>query len=636
MTYTQLYAVICLPLLLAGGACRLLWAYTHLDDPLVYASSVGVGLAFSLLGYEIEGCYFRHAPQPHEALLRVGRFVAGLPLLYALSLGLLALAYLFPQVPLLLSLCVFLLSSAGGLYILLSDNHIRGRRIHTQRYAQKLGQGALPPEDPGFPFSGVPVPMKQSLHRAYIGTTGSGKTTAIKEDLSRILPLIGKGPDSLRAAIWDPKTELFGFMSKIATCPVYTTHPFDIRGRSWALCKDIRTPKAVLQFAFTLIPKQEGPNSFFSNAARLIVQRVLLSFILNTPDDWTFRDLLLACETEPALRAILYRNRITKPAIAKYLDAREKSGVLAELGTFTEDYAPIAGCWAKAEPISLRDFCQGNSIILFAQDEQAPEALALINSLMIRYLIQELLSHKTNDELRREGKPQRQTFLFLDELRELAGRIPVPLTNALTRGRGYGLTCINGWLSNPGLKDALNPNRAAEIIGMHSLLGVLRLQDEDTGSFISGLLGDREVGRLSKTIGQNGTSRSYQITHEKLLPVTDLTVLPTGTGYFFGPPPVGAWKATLPPPVDKTHDDTTVPNFLPRPEYGILLSENLEVHEPHQWLEPWNEEDLKRLKLPLQLLNDKDGQQRQGAARRPPPPPPGQSRLQVVDVEQRR
>src|SRR5207253_759716 len=117
------------------------------------------------------------------------------------------------------------------------------------------------------------------------GTTGSGKTTEIKRDMTACLPLIGKGPESARAAIFDPKTELLDYVTKLATCPVHTLHPFDARGKSWAMCRDIRSPKAALQFAVTLIPREEGPNSYFSNAARAIVRAVLMSFILNNKSD---------------------------------------------------------------------------------------------------------------------------------------------------------------------------------------------------------------------------------------------------------------------------------------------------------------------------------------------------------------
>jgi hypothetical protein len=217
---------------------------------------------------------------------------------------------------------------------------------------------------------------------------------------------------------------------------------------------------------------------------------------------------------------------------------------------------------------------------------------------MIRFLSQQLLSQKTNEELKREGKPQRHSFIFLDELRELAGRLPIPLTALLTRGRKYGVTCINGWQSRPGMVDALNPNRAAEIIAMHSLIGMLRVQDEDASHF-SQLIGQREVERTSKTTNSNGNSNGPQIVQEVIAPPSNFSELATGEGYFLAPTPLGLWKTRLPPPVKEVYDDTVPPNFVPRPERGKFLEQKLEidVNAPHQWLEPWNEDDLKRLKL---------------------------------------
>jgi type IV secretory pathway TraG/TraD family ATPase VirD4 len=605
MTFTQLYAVLCVPLLLAAGAYKLLFTYTDLDDPLVYAASAGAFLAFSVLGFEVERHHFRERHDKLDNASRMARFILGLPVLYSLSLCLGVFSYaFFSRITLLIFLGLSFLGLTGGLWFLLKDNQIRGRRVYTQRYMERIGRANLPQGDRGFPFAGVPIAMKDNLHRAYIGTTGSGKTTAIKQDMAYILPLIGKGPDSLRAAIWDPTTELFGFVSKIAKCPVYTTHPFDKRGRSWAMCKDIRTPKAALQFAVTLIPREEGPNSYFSNGARVLVRAVLLSFILNSPDFWTFRDVLLACESETVLRAVLGRNKTTRRAIAKFLDAKEKTSVLSTLEAFIDEYAPMAACWSKAEPISLREFCEGNFILVFAQDEESPESLALINGLMIRYLSQQLLSQKTNEELKREGKPQRHSFIFLDELRELAGRLPIPLTALLTRGRKYGVTCINGWQSRPGMVDALNPNRAAEIIAMHSLIGMLRVQDEDSKAF-SEIVGEREVERTTKTTSSSGNSYNSQIVRETIALPTNFSELATGEGYFLAPTPLGLWKTRLPPPVKEVHDETVPPNFDPRPEYGKLREQEreIDVNDPDQWLEPWNKDDLKRLKLPDWLLD---------------------------------
>jgi len=359
------------------------------------------------------------------------------------------------------------------------------------------------------------------------------------------------------------------------------------------MCLDIRHPKAAGQFAVTLIPRKEGPNSYFSNGARALVRGVVTSFILNSPDSWTFRDLILACETEASLRAVLGRNRLTTRPITKYLDAREKGSVLSELDTFLDEYSPIAACWAKAQPISLREFTEGQCILLLAQDEEAPDALTLINGLMFRFVSQQLLRHMTNEQLLREGKPPRRSFLILDELRDIAGRMTDPLTAILMRGRAYGIACLSAWQSHRGMIDAVNQNRAPEIIGLCSYLGMLRVREQETALYLSQTCGEREVYRKS----QGG---SKQLVKEQNVMPEEIADLPGDKlhSYFYGPPPLGLWKAELPWPERKPREENTPVDFVPRPDSD-------------QYLEPWTKEDLERLKLPLSLLA---------------------SRLQVVDL----
>jgi hypothetical protein len=639
VTLTQLYAALCLPLLLTRVAFELLVACSDLPHPFIYAAALGVFLAFSLLGYEVEGYYFREVCEGKARLPRMLWFILGVPASYTVSLGLGVLGYaLFPDLGFLVAVPVCVLSLSGSLWYLLTDQHHRGRRIYTARYMRGTGEAHLPPGDQGFPFGTVAVPSKMSPHRCYVGTTGSGKTTAIINDMAAFLPSIGQGPGPSLAIIYDPKTEFYEPVSRLAKCPIHTMHPFDIRGKAWALCKDLRTPKAALQFAVTLIPREEGPNSYFSNAARALVRSLIMSFILNSPD-WAFRDLLLACESERSLRAVLSRNKITRRAIGKYLDIREKSSVLSTLDTFIDEYAPIAACWTKAEPISLREASEGNCVLILAQDEESPESLALINGLMIRFLTQMLLRQTTNEQLRREGKPERQVFLFLDEIRDIADRLPKPLTALLTRGRAYGISCVNGWQSDPGMKDALNPNRAAEIIAMHGLIGMLRVQDDETAKKFAAIIDEREVLRKSSSTSSSGTSHNWQITNERVVMPGAFSELATGEGYFLGPPPLALWNAKLPPPVAIPSGDAVVPNFIARPEFGKLMEPEKEtdVLDPHQWLEPWNKTDLERLKLPLELLDDEPPQIQPKPQPSPPPPPgrdnrPGKGRLKVVDL----
>src|SRR5262249_33267602 len=90
--------------------------------------------------------------------------------------------------------------------------------------------------------------------------------------------------------------------------------------------------------------------------------------------------------------------------------------------------------------------------------------------------------------------------------------------------------------------------------------------------------------------------------------------------YFYGPPPLGLWKAELPWPERKPREENTPVDFVPR-------------LDSDQYLEPWTKDDLERLKLPLSLLDQQKPAHNQGQPpRNRPTGPGGASRLQVVDL----
>ena len=496
-----------------------------------------------------------------------------------------------------------------------------------------MAKGLLPEGDEGIPFGGVPIATDKVTggHACVVGTTGSGKTTAILQTLDLVLPTIGKSKNSRRAVIYDPKTEWYGYVSKTASCPVVSLHPFDKRGQSLDLAAIIRQggPKTADQLAATLIPQEEGPNSFFSNAARAILRAVLTSYLRHSPDVWTFRDLILGCQTATRLRAIFSRHEDTRPAIPKYLDARETPAVLATLDTFVDPFRTIAACWSKAKPFDLSEFVDGNCVLILAQDETAKQALLKINALIFQLLVERLLGHKTNAQLRAEGLPLRQSFVFLDELRDIASGLP-GLTALKTRGRAFGISVVDGFQSRPGLMDAVNQNRAPELIGMSNYLGMLRVNEEETAKHFSAICGDREVYRKSTSQSANGSSTSWQLAREPVLLPSAFQSLPTDefAGFFMAPEPLGLWRMELPWPYRAEIDKDRPPDFVKR-------------ETADQYLEPWTVVDLARLGLPLTLLDDEaGGQPGPNPGPKPPPPhkpPDGQEqqkpRLKVLNQE---
>jgi type IV secretory pathway TraG/TraD family ATPase VirD4 len=627
MTFTEAYAKLIIPAALSLCVHQVA---AKLGLPPLFTAGVLFG-ALYFLGDQVELYYFREWLEGKDIFPRFIRFVVGLPLVYIVSflIGFLALGWLTLSVSVLLLALVLAL----GLYILCLDNHHRGLRVYTYRWQLKVAKSLLPEGDEGIPLGGVPIATDKITggHACVIGTTGSGKTTAVVQTMDLVLPTIGKSKNSRRAIIYDPKTEWYGYASKTASCPVVSLHPFDKRGRSLDLAAIIRQegPKAADQLAATIIPQEEGPNAFFSNAARAILRAVLTSYLRHSPEVWTLRDLILGCETATRLRAIFSRHESTRPAIAKYLEARETPAVLSTLDTFLDPFRTIAACWSKAKPFDLSEFVDGSCLLILAQDETAKEALLKINALVFQLLVERLLGYKTNVQLRAEGLPLRQSFVFLDELRDIAARLP-GLTALKTRGRAFGISVLDGFQSRPGLMDAVNQNRAPELIGQSSYLGMLRVNEEETAKYFSSICGEREVYRKSTSQSANGNSASWQLVREPVLLPSAFQSLPTDrfAGFFMAPAPLGLWRMELPWPHRAELDKDRPPDFIKR-------------ETAEQYLEPWTKEDPERLSLPPTLLDDEArGQSSPGPKPPPPPKPPdsqeqglGKPRLRVINQD---
>jgi hypothetical protein len=156
------------------------------EDEQLYGllAAATVFCLLAVTGFEAERYHYREIAQGQDQLFKDLRFVLGLPAVYAASLMLLALPLSAPFVPWSVAAILSLLTFAGGLWKVLQKNHHRGRRVYRQEHIDKKAKALLPPGDPGIPFGGTRIPSLDgglSTHVAVVGTTGAGKTTAIKQ-----------------------------------------------------------------------------------------------------------------------------------------------------------------------------------------------------------------------------------------------------------------------------------------------------------------------------------------------------------------------------------------------------------------------------------------------------------------------
>jgi hypothetical protein len=225
-------------------------------------------------------------------------------------------------------------------------------------------------------------------------------------------------------------------------------------------------------------------------------------------------------------------------------------------------------------------------VLILPYNEEIKDQILLFDGLVLELLAQKILGRRTNEQLRAEGKRRKMTILCLDEVRDIAGKFQ-SIRSLLTRGRAFGNGNIIGYQSQEGLKDETSQYRAPELIGTCSHIGMLRVIEPETAHFLASIAGEREVFRNSQG--------NKQLVKEAVLLPSALAQLPRDKlhQYSMGPEPLGLWKSETPWPERKPRLPTTPVDFEERPDAD-------------EDLEPWNSDDLKRLKLPENLFEEEE------------------------------
>ncbi|MCY2966467.1 MAG: type IV secretion system DNA-binding domain-containing protein [Planctomycetota bacterium] len=385
-------------------------------------------------------------------------------------------------------------------------------------------------------FGGQNLPYDEATqHFLAVGTTGSGKTIMLRLLMQSALIGIGRGDDT-RALVYDAKQDMMSILS--AYCDpklVRTTNPFDTRGVSWDLSKDVREPRVAVEIAYTLIPNEHESQPFFSDAARHIVFGVMVSFILSG-HDWSLADIARTLRSKRQVRQVLRRYPETRQIIGLYFyDKRLLANIMSTIASKMLRFEPIAAAWeSAAESISLEEWTKSESILVLGNSETSRVAIDAINRCMFKRAADLTLSQTESFS--------RRSWFILDEVAE-AGRLD-GLVSLLKKGRSKGAAVVLALQSVSGLRDQrmYGPHFTDEILGQIGNRFFGRLECPATADWASRLIGDQEVVQLShsSTSSSHGssstTSRSSAI-RRAILPSEFMSIPPTSredgvTGYF--------------------------------------------------------------------------------------------------------
>jgi len=457
-------------------------------------------------------------------------------------------------------------------------------------------------------WGGLRIPIETiEGHFCVIGSTGSGKSLTLRLLMQSVFAESTSLPPR-RAAVYDAKRDVYSVLVGMGISPerIRILNPFDARCCSWDMSKDIRSPGTADQIARILVPREEGPNRFFADAAADLLAGVIKAFILRGESGqvvpWTFRDVLLALQNQKRLERILRLHHVTLPLVDEYFqEERTFQAIRSTLRSHMAGYETVAALWARsAEKISLVEWLQGDHVLVIGNDDSLRIPIDAINRVIFQRLTELLLTQATGG-----GIPR--TWVFLDELKE-AGRLD-GFSRLLTKGRDFGVRVAIGFQDVDGLGSVYGEKTSNEILGMCVNKAVLRLDSHNTAAWAASAIGDAELNEIShsRSYSSSGNSDSYseQVVMRKPIIASELLTLPpvnrsAFSGYYIVPT-VGVFPAKI-QIGDNLSPLGDVPNFVERPV-------------EHQYLEPWTPDDIRRLNLPSDLLDD-------DSAKPMPPPDP--------------
>ncbi len=347
----------------------------------------------------------------------------------------------------------------------------------------RAGRGASPvSRHTGITLAGIPVPVAdETKHFKLMGTTGSGKSTAIAELLSGALR---RGD---RAIIADPDG---GYLARFfdARRGDVILSPFEPGGAKWDLFGEIREEYDIDQLALALIPDHEGQDRSWRGYARTLFSAVTSQARAAGVSDVKPLFELLVTASKSELKMLTGGT----PAQVFFEEHNDRmlDSIRSVLTSGVGALQHIAR--QESQPLSVRQWVRSGRGVLFIPYRAGQiAALRSTVSAWMRIGIFEAMSQPPADQ---------KLWFVVDELDAL-GQID-GLKDALARLRKFGGRCVLGFQSVAQVSTTYGKGEAQTIVencGNSLILRCSASEHGGTSQFASRLIGQREVVSISRS-----------------------------------------------------------------------------------------------------------------------------------------
>ena len=394
-------------------------------------------------------------------------------------------------------------------------------QVATQKLRAKASR--LAPAQRPLSVAGVAVPFEDEIkHFKFMGTTGTGKSTVMRELLDGALH---RGD---RAVIADPDG---GYLSRFydSTRGDAILNPFDTRSAKWDLFAELRNAYDVDELAQAFIPDR-GSDPTWSNFARTLFSAITSQAqVANIRDVGELYRLLVAAPKEE-LRVL-----VTGTPAAPFLE--EGSDKLFQGARSTVTAAVKSLDFVRRQTgksFSVREWIKtGKGVLFLPYQADQIAALKAVISIWMRLAIFQTMSL---------GEGDHRLWFAVDELDALGAINGLP--DALTRLRKFGGRCVIGLQSIAQASTNYGMGPAQSIIENCGNTLILRCSASEgggTAKYASKLIGEREVVRLARSVSRSsgptfGSNRdseghSEQTATEFAVMAAEIEQLPDRTGF---------------------------------------------------------------------------------------------------------
>ena len=385
-----------------------------------------------------------------------------------------------------------------------------------------------------YDLAGIPFPWRlEQSHAMLIGTTGTGKTVAMRDLLTQIR---AKGH---RAVVFD----LTGAFIEAFYDPLrdIILNPMDARCPQWSVFDDCPDEASLTAAAEALIPHDGGGSEqFWVLAARMLFVEMALKLKAEG------RATNAALSSELMTASLAHVHRLMQGTVADPLTAPEAARMAESIrAVFNANAKALKMLPATGPRFSVRDWTQGQcepGSFLFVSARYVDMAVA-------SRLLTVWMDNAMTTLMAGPRSPDLKLWFLFDELGALH-RLPA-IEKGLQTVRNYGGAIVAGVHAYAKLKETYGDNMAMTLASLARTKLVLATADRESATWCSDFIGHRQFREMEEgySYGYNNARDAVSLTprrqNEPLLLPDQLMNLPRLQGFIKFPDGFPAAPVTL-------------------------------------------------------------------------------------------